>query len=80
MKFFIGLFLGLAISASYAAGSDSLSVAAANYALASAGGMVGNIFAVGENRYQVVRSRITGKRGETVFIGEIEIHPLSKHP
>jgi hypothetical protein len=26
-----------------------------------------------------MRSRITGKRGENVFIGEIEIHPLPKH-
>lgn len=79
MKVLVGFFFGFMVSVSTAAISDSLSVAAANQALASAGGMVGNIFAVGENRYQVMRSRITGKRGENVFIGEIEIHPLPKH-
>lgn len=59
--------------------SDPLTLADANAALAAQGGMVGNIFAVGDNRYLVSRSRLIGKRGSDVFVGEVEITRLPKH-
>jgi hypothetical protein len=59
--------------------SSPLTLAQANAALRASGGMVGNVFAVGENRYLVQRSQLVAKKGSDVFIGEIEIKPLPKN-
>ncbi len=74
------LYLGGWAAIAVAAGgsvSERLTLDRANAALTASGGMVGKIFAVGDNRYQVRRSRLTGQRGN-VFTGEIEIVPLQK--
>lgn len=74
------LFVMFLVGTAMAAGSfsDKLSLADANSALSASGGLAGKVFAVGDNRYVVRRSRLTGKKGN-VFIGEIEIEPLPKH-
>ncbi len=76
-----GFLLGIVCFYAHSEGiiSTTLSLSQANAALAQAGGMVGNVFAVGDNRYLVKRSRIVDKKSPNVFIGEIEITPLPRH-
>lgn len=81
---FAAIILGICVGVTFAyetssaISSDKLSLADANSALSASGGLAGKVFAVGDNRYVVRRSRLTGKKGN-VFIGEIEIEPLPKH-
>lgn len=59
--------------------SEPLALATANEVLSASGGLVGNVFAKGDNRYVIRRTRLIGKKGSNIFIGEIEIEPLPKH-
>lgn len=69
----------LASTPAHADQSDSLALRAANAALSEAGGFVGKVFAVGENRYVIRRSQVVRRTRRNVFEVEIEVTPLPKH-
>ena len=46
---------------------NTAALRSANAALSEAGGMVGKIFAVGDNRYLVIRSQVVRRTGRTYF-------------